>query len=88
MNMARWTQEEDEKLLELSETGSTYKEMAEALKGRSEAATRNKLSKLRSKGEKREDLYIGGRGSAHTEKSPFYLLNFGGKINRINVQYI
>jgi len=44
--------------------------MAEALKGRSEAAIRNRLSKLRSKGEKGEDLYIGGRGSAHTEELP------------------
>jgi len=76
------------KLLELYARDHTYEEMAAALKGRSEAAIRNRLSKLRSKGEKREDLYIGGRGSAHTEKSPFYLLNFGGKINRINVQYI
>ena len=45
------------------ETGYTYEEMVEALKGRSEVAIRNKLSKLRSKGEKGEDLYIGGRGS-------------------------
>jgi len=44
------------------ETGCKYEEMAEALKGGSEAPIRNKLSKLRSKGEKREDLYIGGRG--------------------------
>ena len=70
MNMARWTPEEEEKLLEMSETGSTCKEMAEALKGRSEAAIRNKLSKLRSEGEKREDLYIGGRGTACTAELP------------------
>ncbi|MDH5780286.1 MAG: hypothetical protein OEZ29_06790 [Candidatus Bathyarchaeota archaeon] len=75
-------------VLEKYETGCKYEEMAEALKGRSEAAIRNKLSKLRAKGEKREDLYIGGRGSAHTEKSPFCFLNFGEKINWINVQYI
>jgi len=86
--MVKWTREEEQRLLELYGTDYTYEEMAEALKGRSEAVIRNRLSKLRSKGEKREDLYIGGRGSAHTEKSPFYLLNFGGKINRINVQYI
>ena len=60
--LARWTREEEERLLELYETDYTYEEMAEALKGRSEAATRNKPSKLRSKGEKREDLYIGGGG--------------------------
>ena len=52
------------------ETDYTYEEMAEALKGRSEAAIRNKLSKLRSKGEKREDLYIGGRGSRAERMSP------------------
>jgi len=75
-------------VLGMYETGCKYEEMAEALKGRSEAATRNKLSKLRSKGEKREDLYIGGRKGVCTEKSPFYFLNFGGKINCINVQYI
>jgi len=70
MNMARWTQEEEEKLLEMSETGSTYNEMAEALKGRSEAAIRNKLGKLRSKGEEREDLYIGGRGGVCAAELP------------------
>ena len=58
----KWVDIEN-RLLEMDETGSTYKEMAEALKGRSEAAIRNKLSKLRSKGEKREDLYIGGGGT-------------------------
>jgi len=33
-----------------------------AAQGAQSAAMRNKLSKLRAKGEKREDLYIGGRG--------------------------
>jgi len=59
-----------EKLLEMYETGRKHEEMAEALKGRSEAAIRNKLSKLRSKGEKREDLYIGGRGVCAQRRRP------------------
>jgi len=67
------------KLLEMQETGCKYEKMAEALPGRSVGAVRRKLRRL--KREKREDTYIGGRGSARTEKSPFYFLNFGGKIN-------
>ena len=73
--MVRWSQEEEEKLLELYERDYTYEEMAEALSGRAVGAVRGKLRRL--KREKREDTYIGGRGSAHTEKSPFHLLNFG-----------
>ena len=74
------------KLLGMQETGCKYEKMAEVLPGRSVGAVRGKLERL--KREKREDTYIGGRGSAHTERSSFYLLDFGGKINRINVQYI
>ena len=77
---------EEDKLLEPYERDYTYEETAEALPGRSVGAVRGKLRRL--KREKREDTYIGGGGSAHTERSPFYFLNFGGKINRINVQYI
>jgi transposase len=65
--LARRTREEEERLLELYETDCTYEEMAEALKGRSEAVIRNRLSKLRSEGEKGEDLYIGG-GRSRAER--------------------
>ena len=37
----KWVNIEN-RLLEMSDTGSIYREMAEALKGRSEAAIRNK----------------------------------------------
>jgi hypothetical protein len=84
--MVKWKWAEEEKLLELYARDYTYEEMAVALPGRSVGAVLRKL--LRLKREKREDTYIGGRGSAHTEESPFYLLNFGGIIKRINVQYI
>ncbi len=72
--MAKWTPEEEEKLLELYARDYTYEEMAEALPGRSVGTVRGKLRRL--KRENREDTYIRGRGSAHTEKSPFYFLNF------------
>jgi len=76
--MTRWTQEEEEKLLELYERNYTYEEMAEALPGRSVGAVRGKLGGR--KREKREDTYIGGRGSAHTEKSP---LSFSQSLNDV-----
>ena len=64
--MVKWTQEEEEKLLELYARDYTYGEMAEALPGRSVGAVRGKLRRL--KREKREDTYIGGRGEcAHRE---------------------
>ena len=69
--MVKWTREEEERLLELYARDHTYEEMAAALKGRSEAAIRNKLSKLRSEGEKREDLYIGGGGVRTQRSRPF-----------------
>ena len=76
--MTRWTQKEEEKLLELYERNYTYEEMAEALPGRSVGAVRGKLGGR--KREKREDTYIGGRGSAHTEKSP---LSFSQSLNDV-----
>jgi len=75
--LVKWTQEEEDKLLEPYERDYTYEEMAEALPGRSVGAVRGKLR--RRKREKREDTYIGGRGSAHTERSPFYFLEFWRK---------
>ena len=66
--MARWTQEEEEKLLEMSETGCTYEKIAKALPGRSIGSVRGKLERL--KREEREDLYIGGRGGAYTPELP------------------
>lgn len=60
MNMARWTRDEEKKLLKTYERGSSYEEMAKALPGRSEGAVRGKLQRL--KREEREDTYIGGGG--------------------------
>jgi len=67
--MVKWSQEEEEKPLELYERDSTYKEMAEALLDRSVGAVRGKLRRL--KREKREDTYIGGGGVRTQRSCPF-----------------
>ncbi|NIO36699.1 hypothetical protein GTO27_03245 [Candidatus Bathyarchaeota archaeon] len=86
MNIVKWTPEKADKLLEPYERDYTYEETAEALTGRSVGAVRVKLRRL--KREKREDTYIGGGGVRTQRGRPFIFWNFGGKTNRINVQYI
>ena len=68
MNITKWTQEEKEKLLKMSETGCTYEKIARVLPGRSIGSVRGKLERL--KREEREDLYIGGRGCVRTAELP------------------
>jgi len=73
VNMTRWTQEEEEKLLESYARDYTYEEMAEALPGRSVGAVRGKPG--RRKREKREDTYIGGGGVRTQRSRPSLFLN-------------
>ena len=71
MNMAKWTREEEKKLLEMYETGCTYGQIADALPGRSTESVRGKLQRLRreKREETREPIYR-GEGGARTEEPP------------------
>jgi len=68
MNVARWTQEEEEVLLEMYQTDHTYEEMAEALVGRSKDAVKAKLKRLKERPETTLPIYR-GEGRARTEAS-------------------
>ena len=67
--MTRWTQDEEETLLELYQTDHTYEEMAEALVGRSTAAVKAKLKRLTERSETTLPIYR-GEGRTCTEPSP------------------
>ena len=60
----KWVDIEN-RLLEMSETGSTYEEIVEALPARSMGSVRAKLQRL--KREDREDTYI-GEGGVHAQR--------------------
>lgn len=69
--MARWTREEEEKLLEMYATASSIKKMAEAL-NRSESSISNKLRWLREKGKITEitgPIYRGEKDAVTEEVS-------------------
>ncbi len=70
--MARWTKEEEKKLLEMYQTGYTYQKIAEAL-GRNWESIHNKLKRLRKRVKKRPEttrpIYRGEEDAATEEVS-------------------
>jgi hypothetical protein len=70
MNMARWTREEEAKLLRMYEMGLEHEKMAEALDGRSIDAIKGKLRRLREKRPETTLPIYRGEGGACTEEQP------------------
>ncbi len=69
--MGRWTREEEKKLLEMYQTGYSYKEIAEAL-NKSKASVNSKLQRMRrdrNNSKTIEPIYR-GEGDAATEDAP------------------